>query len=99
MRLPWAIFNFFSISRPPQPVKAVFCATLGGHNAVKYGSGPPRLQASLRLCAWAKPCRKCRFGILNWYDHTILSGPLEGANNKIKTLKRPAYRFRDLDFI
>ena len=39
-----------------------------------------------------------RFGILNWYDHPISSGPLEGTNNKIKTLKRQAYGFRDLQF-
>jgi len=41
---------------------------------------------------------KYRFGILNWYDHHISSGPLEGINNKIKTLKRQAYGFRDLAF-
>ena len=37
-------------------------------------------------------------GILNWYDHRISSGRLEGTNNKIKTLKRMAYGFRDLEF-
>jgi transposase len=41
---------------------------------------------------------KYRQGILNWYDHKISSGPLEGTNNKIKTLKRMAYGFRDLEF-
>jgi transposase len=39
-----------------------------------------------------------RYGILNWYDHPISSGPMEGTNNKIKTLKRQAYGFRDLEF-
>jgi len=39
-----------------------------------------------------------QYGILNWYDHPISSGLLEGTNNKIKTLKRQAYGFRDLDF-
>lgn len=39
-----------------------------------------------------------RAGILAWYDHPISSGPMEGLNNKIKTLKRQAYGFRDLDF-
>jgi transposase len=34
-------------------------------------------------------------GILNWYDHKISSGPIEGLNNKIKVLKRIAYGFRD----
>ncbi len=28
----------------------------------------------------------------------ISSGPLEGTNNKIKTMKRMAYGFRDRDF-
>ena len=41
---------------------------------------------------------KYSFGILNWYGHPILSGPLEGTNNKIKTLKRQAYGYRDLEF-
>jgi transposase len=38
------------------------------------------------------------FGILNWYDHPISSGRMEGTNNKIKVLKRMAYGFRDLEF-
>ena len=37
-----------------------------------------------------------RAGILAWYDYPISTGPLEGLNNKIKTLKRQAYGFRDL---
>lgn len=39
-----------------------------------------------------------KFGILNWYDHPISSGKLEGTNNKIKVLKRMAYGYRDLEF-
>ena len=38
------------------------------------------------------------FGILNYYDYPISTGPLEGTNNKIKTMKRQAYGFRDQDF-
>jgi transposase len=37
-------------------------------------------------------------GILNYYDHRISIGPLEGMNNKIKTMKRQAYGFRDHEF-
>jgi transposase len=37
-------------------------------------------------------------GILNYYDYPISTGPLEGTNNKIKTMKRQAYGFRDLAF-
>ena len=45
-----------------------------------------------------KTISKHSYGILNWFDHRISSGPLEGTNNKIKTLKRIAYGFRDLEF-
>jgi transposase len=37
-------------------------------------------------------------GILNYYDHPITTGPLEGLNNKIKVLKRVAYGFRDMEY-
>jgi hypothetical protein len=37
-------------------------------------------------------------GILAWYDFPISTGPLEGTNNKIKTMKRQAYGFRDIEF-
>ena len=37
-------------------------------------------------------------GILAYYDYNISTGPLEGTNNKIKTLQRQAYGFRDMEF-
>jgi transposase len=37
-------------------------------------------------------------GILNWYDHAINSGLIEGINNKIKVMKRKAYGFADMPF-
>lgn len=39
-----------------------------------------------------------RHGILAWYDHRISTGPLEGTNNKIRTMQRQAYGFRDQEF-
>ena len=39
-----------------------------------------------------------RSGILSWYDHHISTGKLEGINNKIKTMKRQAYGYRDEKF-
>jgi len=39
-----------------------------------------------------------RAGILAYYDYPISTGPLEGTNNKIKTLQKRAYGFRDMDF-
>jgi len=38
-------------------------------------------------------------GILAWYDYPISTAALEGTNNKIKTMKRQAYGFRDLEFL
>jgi len=37
-------------------------------------------------------------GILAWYDHPISTGPLEGTNNKIKTMNRQHYGLRDQEF-
>ena len=37
-------------------------------------------------------------GVLNWWDHRINNGKMEGTNNKIKTLSRQAYGYRDEDF-
>jgi len=39
-----------------------------------------------------------KFGILNWYDFPISSGPMEGTNNKIKVLKRMANGYREMEF-
>ena len=39
-----------------------------------------------------------RPGILAYYDCRISTGPLEGTNNKIKTMQRQAYGFRDQEF-
>jgi transposase len=36
--------------------------------------------------------------ILAWYDFPISNGPLEGTNNKIKTMQRMAYGYRDQEF-
>ena len=47
---------------------------------------------------FAKTLRLHAMGILAYYDHPISTGPLEGTNNKIKTMKRQAYGFRDQKF-
>lgn len=46
----------------------------------------------------AKTLQHHRNGILNWYRYPISTGPLEGTNNKIKTLKRQAYGYRDMEY-
>jgi transposase len=50
------------------------------------------------LKTMAKTLSAYRSGILAYYDHPISTGPLEGTNNKIKTMKRQAYGFRDMEF-
>ncbi len=47
---------------------------------------------------FAKTLARHRDGILAYFDYPITTGPLEGINNKIKTMKRQAYGYRDLDF-
>jgi transposase len=37
-------------------------------------------------------------GLLAYYDYPISTGPLEGTNNKIRTMQRQAYGFRDHEF-
>src|SRR5512140_186089 len=46
----------------------------------------------------AKTLAAHRSGLLAYYDVMITSGPMEGTNNKIKTMKRQAYGFRDREF-
>lgn len=47
---------------------------------------------------FARTLQKHRAGILSWYDYPISTGPLEGTNNKIQTMKRQAYGYRDEEF-
>jgi len=47
------------------------------------------------LMKFANTLEGYRSGILAWYEHPISTGPLEGVNNKIKTLKRTAYGYRN----
>lgn len=51
-----------------------------------------------QMATMAKTLRTHATGILNYYKHQISTGKLEGINNKIKTLKRKAYGFRDQAF-
>jgi transposase len=50
------------------------------------------------LVKFAQTLRNHWSGLLNYYDHPISSGPLEGTNNKIKTMQRQAYGYRDQEF-
>ena len=72
-----------------------------------------KVAAEKHLMAWIEKARSSKvamlikmantlaghkFGLLSYYDHSISTGPLEGTNNKIKTLQRQAYGFRDMEF-
>jgi Transposase and inactivated derivatives len=48
--------------------------------------------------AFAKTLRNHWQEILNYHYCELTSGPLEGLNNKIKTLKRQSYGFRDQEY-
>ncbi len=50
------------------------------------------------LSDFAKTLRRHAIGILAYYDAAITTGPLEGLNNKIKTMKRQAYGFRNMEY-
>ena len=54
-----------------------------------FFSGVPLL-AKIASSLWKKSA-----GLLSFFDHPISNGKTEGINNKIKTLKRQAYGFRD----
>jgi transposase len=51
------------------------------------------------LKSFAKTLRDHQKGILAYYNFRISTGPLEGTNNKIKTMKRQAYGYRDQEFL
>ena len=38
-----------------------------------------------------------REGILNYFEYRITNGLVEGKNNRIKTIKRMAYGYRNMD--
>ena len=45
-----------------------------------------------------KTLRSRRKGILEWFNHPINSGRMEGINNKVKVITRSAYGYRDEAF-
>ena len=75
-----------------QPGKRFATAFLDGWIRRAEASGIRMLQQM------AKTLAAHRSGLLAYYDVMITSGPMEGTNNKIKTMKRQAYGFRDQEF-
>lgn len=55
--------------------------------------------SSIRILQkFAKTLQAHRRGLLAWYDFRISTGPLEGVNNKVRTLQRTAYGYRDQEY-
>jgi transposase len=75
-----------------QPGKRFATISLDGWIRRAMASGVRVLQQM------AKTLALHRSGLLAYYDARITSGPMEGTNNKIKTMKRQAYGFRDWSF-
>jgi transposase len=75
-----------------QPGKVFATAFLNGWIKRAGASGIKMLQQMAATLA------AHRSGLLAYYDVPITSGPMEGTNNKIKTMKRQAYGFRDKEF-
>jgi transposase len=75
-----------------QPGKRFATSFLDGWIRRAEASGIKMLQQM------AKTLAAHRSGLLAYYEVMISSGPMEGTNNKIKTMKRQAYGFRDLEF-
>lgn len=75
-----------------QPSKADAEAFLFSWICRANGSGIAMLKSFTKVLAGH------RSGILAWYDHRISTGPLEAINNKVKTLQRQAYGYRDQHF-
>lgn len=50
------------------------------------------------LVDYARLLLRHQFDILNYHDYAMTTGPLEGVNNKIRTMQRQAYGFRDQEF-
>lgn len=75
-----------------QPTSARMVGYLEAWCAQALGSGIVQMEQL------AKTLRTHASGILNYFKHPISTGKLEGINNKIKTLKRKAYGYRDEAF-
>ncbi len=75
-----------------QPDKTTAAAFLQGWVSRAASSGIRVLQQLSKTIA------AHRSGLLAYYDFRISTGQLEGTNNKIKTLKRQAFGFRDQEF-
>jgi transposase len=69
-----------------------------GYQCIVDGIADAEWSEIPEIKAFADTLRNHWEKIVNYYTCEITSGPLEGLNNKIKTLKRQAYGFRDKEY-
>lgn len=50
------------------------------------------------LARFANTLVRHMYGLLNYFNHRVTTGKVEGINNKIKVLKRQAYGYRDIEY-
>ena len=86
-RMKWVQMGFY--------VLLFIAGTVLSSVAFKYAADASGVRM---LQQFARTLEEHRDGILAYYDYRISTGPLEGINNKIRTLQRQAYGFRDLAF-
>ena len=65
---------------------------------MRYWLARARASGISMLVKFADTLEEYQEGVLAYYNYPISTGPLEGTNNKIKTMKRQAYGYRDLAF-
>jgi transposase len=65
---------------------------------LRYWLARARASGISMLVKFADTLEEYQEGVLAYYNYPISTGPLEGTNNKIKTMKRQAYGYRDLAF-
>jgi transposase len=75
-----------------QPRKRFATTFLDGRSRRAEASGISKIQQMSKTLA------AHRNGLLACYDVMISNGPMEGTNNKIMTMKRHAFGFRDHEF-
>ena len=51
------------------------------------------------MAKMAKTLREHEDGILAYFKHRITNGPMEGMNNKIRTLMKATYGLRDEEYL
>lgn len=80
------------------PVHRVECEECGAFRQVGIGFADERRAYTRAFERFAGTLQAHRHGILAYYDYPISTSPLEGTNNKIETLHKQAYGFRDKEF-